>query len=85
VVPERFPAYALGRAAGITGGTRPATFNAANETAVELFLAGAIRFGRIAEIIEQVLADAPLGPATSLDAVLEADRSARRRALEVAC
>jgi 1-deoxy-D-xylulose-5-phosphate reductoisomerase len=84
VVPERFPAYALGRAAGIAGGTSPATFNAANETAVELFLTGTIRFGRIAEIIEQVLADAGHEPAASLDAVLEADRSARRRAREVA-
>ena len=84
VVPQRFPAYALGRAAGTLGGTSPATFNAANETAVELFLAGTIRFGRIAEIIEQVLADAQHGPATSLAAVLEADRSARRRAREVA-
>ena len=85
VVPERFPAYALGRAAGIAGGTSPATFNAANETAVELFLTGTIRFGRIAEIVERVLADAEHGPATSLDAVLEADGSARRRAREVAC
>jgi 1-deoxy-D-xylulose-5-phosphate reductoisomerase len=85
VAPERFPAYALGRAAGITGGTSPATFNAANETAVELFLAGTIRFGRIAEIIEHVMASAERFPATSLDAVLEADRAARRRAQEVAC
>ncbi|HTH63598.1 MAG TPA: 1-deoxy-D-xylulose-5-phosphate reductoisomerase [Gemmatimonadales bacterium] len=85
VVPARFPAYALGRAAGVAGGTSPATFNAANETAVELFLTGAVRFGRIAEIIEGVLAGAEQHPATSLDAVLEADRSARRRAREVAC
>jgi 1-deoxy-D-xylulose-5-phosphate reductoisomerase len=85
VVPARFPAYALGRAAGVAGGTSPATFNAANETAVELFLTGAVRFGRIAEIIECVLAGAEQHPATSLDAVLEADRSARRRAREVAC
>jgi 1-deoxy-D-xylulose-5-phosphate reductoisomerase len=84
VVPERFPAYALGRAAGIAGGTSPATFNAANETAVALFLAGTIRFGRIAEIIEQVLADAEPHPATSLDVVLAADQAARRRAREVA-
>ena len=85
VVPARFPAYALGRAAGVAGGTSPATFNAANETAVELFLTGAVPFGRIAEIIECVLTGAEQHPATSLDAVLEADRSARRRAREVAC
>jgi len=85
VAPERFPAYALGRAAGIAGGTSPATFNAANEEAVELFLAGAIRFGRIAEIIEHVLSSAEQHPASSLDAVLDADRTARRRVREVAC
>lgn len=85
VAPERFPAYALGRAAGIAGGTSPATFNAANEAAVELFLAGTIRFGRIAEIIEQVLAGAERHPATSLEVVLEADGAARRHARELAC
>jgi 1-deoxy-D-xylulose-5-phosphate reductoisomerase len=85
VVAARFPAYALGRAAGIAGGTTPATFNAANETAVELFLAGEMPFGRIAQIIERVLAEAETGPATSLEAVLAADQIARRRAREVAC
>ena len=85
VVAERFPAYALGRAAGIAGGTSPATFNAANEAAVERFLAGAIRFGRIAEIIEHVMTGTEHHPATSLEAVLEADRSARRQAQEAAC
>ena len=82
---ERFPAYALGRAAGIAGGTTPATFNAANEIAVEAFLDGRIRFGRIAEIIERVLADHVAGDAASLEAVLEADRCARRKAREAAC
>jgi len=84
VVPQRFPAYALGRSAGIAGGTAPATFNAANEAAVESFLAGKIRFGRIAEIIERVLGSAEQHPASSLEAVFEADRSARRRAGELA-
>lgn len=82
---ERFPAYALGRAAGIAGGTTPATFNAANEIAVEAFLDGRIRFGRIAEIIERVLADQVAGDADSLEEVLEADTYARRKAREAAC
>jgi 1-deoxy-D-xylulose-5-phosphate reductoisomerase len=85
VSPERFPAYALGRAAGIAGGTMPATFNAANEVAVQLFLEGQIRFGRIAEIIEDVLAGQTPTEAASLEAVRAADALGRRRALEVAC
>lgn len=81
----RFPAYALGRTAGTAGGTAPAVFNAANEVAVQAFLDGRVAFGRIAEIIECVLADHGGGDAGSLEAVLAADARARRRALEVAC
>jgi 1-deoxy-D-xylulose-5-phosphate reductoisomerase len=55
VQPELYPAYGLGRAAAATGGTAPTAFNAANEVAVELFLAGRIRLGRIAETIARVL------------------------------
>jgi 1-deoxy-D-xylulose-5-phosphate reductoisomerase len=81
----RFPAYALGRAAGAAGGTAPAAFNAANEVAVQLFLEGRIAFGRIPEIIGRVLEDHTGGDARSLDAVLAADADARRRATEAAC
>lgn len=81
----RFPAYALGRAAGAAGGTAPAAFNAANEVAVQLFLDGRIAFGRIPEIIGRVLEDHTGGDARSLDAVLAADADARRRATEAAC
>ena len=85
VRPELYPAYALGRAAGEQGGTAPAAFNAANEVAVRLFLEGRIRFGRIAETIERVLA-APWPPsARSLEDVLSADALARRLAQEAAC
>jgi 1-deoxy-D-xylulose-5-phosphate reductoisomerase len=85
VSPARFPAYALGRAAGVSGGTTPAAFNAANEVAVQLFLDGRIRFGRIAEIIERALTLHDTHDATSLDAVLAADARARRLAQEAAC
>jgi 1-deoxy-D-xylulose-5-phosphate reductoisomerase len=85
VSPERFPAYALGRAAGAAGGAAPAAFNAANEIAVQLFLEGQIRFGRIAEIIERVMAGHAVRDARTLADVLAADAEARRRAREVAC
>nr|MCH9830841.1 1-deoxy-D-xylulose-5-phosphate reductoisomerase [Actinomycetes bacterium] len=52
---EVFPAVGLARAAGEAGGTAPAVFNAANETAVAAFLASEIMFTGIVEHIEHVL------------------------------
>jgi len=82
---ERFPAYSLGRAAGVAGGTAPAVFNAANEIAVQAFLEGRIEFGRIAEVIDRVLAEHTPSAATTLEAVLEADAAGRRVAWEAVC
>jgi 1-deoxy-D-xylulose-5-phosphate reductoisomerase len=80
-----FRAYAAGRAAALAGGTAPAAFNAANEVAVAEFLAGRIRFGRIAQIVELVLERHRRRDADSLGAVLAADAEARRLAREAAC
>jgi 1-deoxy-D-xylulose-5-phosphate reductoisomerase len=80
---EVFPAFALGVRAGKAGGTAPAVFNAANESAVAAFLAGRIPFGRIAEVIDMVLAAHTGSPADSLEAVRGADSWARRRADDV--
>jgi 1-deoxy-D-xylulose-5-phosphate reductoisomerase len=77
---EDFPALALGVTAGRTGGTAPAVFNAANETAVQAFLDRRLPFGRIAAVIEATLAAHTAGPGDTLDAVLEADRWARLEA-----
>ncbi len=78
-----FRAYAAGIAAGRTGGTAPAVFNAANEVAVAAFLAGAIPFGRIADAIECVLEEHQAQPVTDLETVRLADARARQRAREV--
>ena len=85
VRPDLYPAYGLGRAAAVAGGTAPAAFNAANEVAVELFLEGRIRFGRIAETIARVLDAHRPGDAGSLAAVLATDAEVRRLAREAAC
>ncbi|HZH39504.1 MAG TPA: 1-deoxy-D-xylulose-5-phosphate reductoisomerase, partial [Gemmatimonadales bacterium] len=85
VNPALFPAYELGRQAGMAGGTAPAVFNAANEVAVELVLNGTIRFGRIAGVIDGTLARASQGDARTLEGVLTADGEARRLAREIAC
>jgi 1-deoxy-D-xylulose-5-phosphate reductoisomerase len=78
-----FPAFALGVRAGRTGGTAPAVFNAANESAVAAFLAGAIPFGRIAEAIDRVLSAHTTEPAASVEVVRAADAWARRHAAQV--
>lgn len=79
-----FPATRLAREAIAAGGAAPAILNAANEVAVAAFLAGQIRFTRIAALVEETLArsnDAPR-PA-SLDEVLAVDQSARRQAMSL--
>ncbi len=80
VDPSRYPALGLGYRAGKQGGTAPAVLNAANEIAVERFLAGDLGFGDIVPLIEQVLNAHVAGPADSLEAVREADAWARDRA-----
>src|SRR5437868_15349566 len=75
---ERFPAFALGVAAGRRGGAAPAVFNAANEAAVALFLEGRIRFGQIGTAISGALDALSDLPGDSREALLAADAAARR-------
>ena len=79
---QRFPCLQLAYAALRSGGTAPAVLNAANEIAVEAFLAGRLPFTAIPRVIESVLEDSPGSDATSLEAVMQADASARRKAGE---
>ncbi len=75
-----FPLLDLAIRAGCAGGAAPAVLNAANEEAVAAFLTGRLPFPCIAEVVAEVLAtDAP-PDRLDLDAVLAAERSARRRA-----
>jgi 1-deoxy-D-xylulose-5-phosphate reductoisomerase len=76
----RYPAFGLGLAAGRTGGTAPAVFNASNEVAVGSFLDGRLRFVEIPGVIEKTLEACGSYPSDSLDAVKSADREARERA-----
>ncbi len=77
---ERFPALRIARASMQIGGTAPAVLNAANEVAVEAFLAERIPFTAIAELADAIVgAHAPLRE-LELGAVLAADDEARREA-----
>ena len=77
---DAFPLLALARAAGERGGTAPCAYNAANEIAVEAFLAGRIGFLDIAAIVEETLAAVDADPARDLDDLIAADAEARRLA-----
>lgn len=74
---DLFPALDLARRAGTAGGTLPAVLNAANETAVEAFLAGHIRFPGIWESVAKAMDDVPFVKHPSLEELIEADRRAR--------
>jgi 1-deoxy-D-xylulose-5-phosphate reductoisomerase len=76
----RFPALALARAALRAGGTAPITLNAANEEAVAAFLAGALGFLEILEVVERTLEAHPSENLSSLDEVEAVDGLARRTA-----
>ncbi|MBA2627047.1 MAG: 1-deoxy-D-xylulose-5-phosphate reductoisomerase [Gemmatimonadales bacterium] len=80
---EIFRAYHCGIAAGRAGGTAPAVYNAANEESVAAFLRGEVPFGRISHLIERVLDNHVVEPATSIETVRAADGWARRRVREI--
>ena len=79
---EAFPAVKLARQAAEKGEPYPAIYNAANEVAVDAFVAGRIKFPYIVDIIAEVLenaddfAEAP----ADVNAVLRTESRARERA-----
>jgi 1-deoxy-D-xylulose-5-phosphate reductoisomerase len=79
---ERFPCLALAYKALAAGGTAPAMLNAANEVAVEAFLAGRLPFTGIGGVIAHVLETFAPRPAEDLPSILAADAQARRLAHE---
>jgi 1-deoxy-D-xylulose-5-phosphate reductoisomerase len=75
---DQFPALRLGMQAGRAGGAAPAVFNAANEQAVALFLAGRLTFIDIASAIESALETLGDTAGGSREALLAVDSEARR-------
>ncbi len=74
---SRFPALLMAYDALAMGGVKPAVLNAANEVAVDAFLAGKIRFTRIAEIVAKALKNTMQGDELNLEVILAADKEAR--------
>jgi 1-deoxy-D-xylulose-5-phosphate reductoisomerase len=77
---EAFPCLRLAREAGEAGGTAPCVLNAADEVAVEAFLAGAIPFTGIAEVVERTLEAVPPRTPGHFEELYEVDAAARREA-----
>ena len=78
--PRRFPALAMARDAARRGGTVPAVLNAANEIAVEKFLAGELSFPGRWETVAGVVACHDPVESPDLATIVEADKWARRKA-----
>ena len=81
---ERFPALRLAYEALRTGRGATTVYNAANEIAVAAFVAGKIRFGGIARLVEATLNDwirtGNRAPLTSADDAISIDHTARNKA-----
>jgi 1-deoxy-D-xylulose-5-phosphate reductoisomerase len=76
----KFPLLGLAYAAQREGGSAPCTLNAADEIAVEAFLAGRLSFPAIAQVVEETLSCVSNRQARSLDEIMEIDREARQAA-----
>lgn len=78
--PERFPALPLAYACLRAGPAACIAFNAANEVAVEAFLAGRTGFSGILEIVRRCVEECPDGATETLDDIARLDDTVRRRA-----
>jgi 1-deoxy-D-xylulose-5-phosphate reductoisomerase len=77
---DTFACLRLARQAGEAGGTAPCVLNAADEVAVEAFLARRIPFTGIPEVIERTLDALPGGPVRHFEDLFDVDEAAREHA-----
>ncbi len=84
-LPDRdaFRCLDLAYAAGRAGGTAPAVISAANEVAVDAFMARRITWHQIHDVSASVLDDSTIMMPTSVEEVVDADRRAREDAERV--
>jgi len=80
---DKFPCLNLAYEALGKGGTMTAVLNAANEVAVDAFLAGKISFSRLPEIIRSTMSRHEVNKIQTVSEVIEADAWARRTAWEI--
>jgi len=80
---KKFPALRLAYQAFRAGGSAACTLNAADEIAVEAFLAGQISFPSIARVVEDTLSRVPNHEAGSVQEILEIDEQSRTAARNI--
>jgi 1-deoxy-D-xylulose-5-phosphate reductoisomerase len=80
---ENFPALKLAFEALKNGGVAPAVLNAANEIAVEAFLALKISFSEIVETVSRTMDIVHDGDEGNLEHILQADAAARLEAVKI--
>jgi 1-deoxy-D-xylulose-5-phosphate reductoisomerase len=80
---KKFPALRLAYQAFNAGGSAACTLNAADEIAVEAFLAGQISFPSIAAVVEETLERVPNREAGSIQEILEIDEQSRSAARKI--
>jgi 1-deoxy-D-xylulose-5-phosphate reductoisomerase len=80
---QKFPALKLAYEAQEAGGSATCTLNAADEIAVEAFLAGGIPFPAIAAAVAETLDQVPTRNPRTIAEVLEIDRASREAARRV--
>ena len=78
---DKFPCLGLAYKALLMGQSAPTILNAANEVAVDAFLAESITFNHIAELIEFCMSTMKSQPLDSIETVLEVDSKTRQLAL----
>ncbi len=81
---ERFPCLALAYEAAHAGGTMPTVLNAANEVAVDQFLAGEIAFTQIPELIGRSMKAHTVNPNPDIGDILRVDAEVRKELQSVA-
>jgi 1-deoxy-D-xylulose-5-phosphate reductoisomerase len=80
---KKFPALRLAYEALRAGGSAGCTLNAADEIAVEAFLAGQISFPSIAAVVEETLGRVPGNQAKSIQEILDIDEQSRSAARSI--
>jgi 1-deoxy-D-xylulose-5-phosphate reductoisomerase len=80
---EKFPLLKLAYDSLRIGGTASCILNAADEIAVEAFLAGRISFPSIARVVAETLERSTLRQPSNVEEILQADETARRTAQQI--
>ena len=81
--PDRYPCFELALTTAKNGGTFPTILSSADEVAVNAFLKGKLSFTKIASLIERVINEHKPSSGTDIDEIIEADRWATKRSLQI--